>query len=81
MNDGEIMHRITRLVDEEQELLRRGGEHQGLTPEEHQRLESIQVTLDQLWDYLRQRRARRHAGQDPDDAHVRPPEVVERYLQ
>jgi hypothetical protein len=39
------------------------------------------VALDQCWDLLRQRRARREMGQDPDDARVRPPEVVERYQQ
>jgi Protein of unknown function (DUF2630) len=39
------------------------------------------VALDQCWDLLRQRRARRELGENPDDATVRPPEVVERYQQ
>jgi Protein of unknown function (DUF2630) len=39
------------------------------------------VALDQCWDLLRQRRARREMGQDPNDAQVRPPEIVERYQQ
>jgi hypothetical protein len=46
-----------------------------LADEEHE------VTLDQCWDLLRQRRARRAAGQDPDDVAVRPEEVVEHYRQ
>ena len=45
------------------------------------RLESIRVSLDQCWDLLRQRRALREAGYDPEAARVRDPEVVERYEQ
>jgi hypothetical protein len=41
----------------------------------------VEVALDQCWDLLRQRRARRSAGQDPDEATVRPEEVIERYKQ
>jgi hypothetical protein len=52
-----------------------------LTDSEHRRLESIQVSLDQCWDLLRQRRALREAGRNPDAAHVRDPEIVERYEQ
>ena len=48
---------------------------------EHNRLESIKVSLDQAWDLLRQRRALRESGQDPEAAHARDPEVVERYEQ
>ncbi|MGZ4198221.1 MAG: DUF2630 family protein, partial [Solirubrobacteraceae bacterium] len=44
-----------------------------------QRLEAIRIELDQLWDYLRQRRALRDAGQDPDNAQIRDPGTVERY--
>ena len=64
---------------EEHELL---GAHQstGLDPQEHQRLESVKVELDQLWDLLRQRRALREAGQDPDGASERSGPVVEDYL-
>jgi hypothetical protein len=46
-----------------------------------ERLAKINVELDQCWDLLRQRRALRDAGQDPDQAEVRPADVVERYLQ
>jgi hypothetical protein len=43
------------------------------------RLKEITVELDQLWDLLRQRRALREFGTDPNEALIRPPEVVEKY--
>jgi Protein of unknown function (DUF2630) len=79
-DDEQIHNRIEELVAEEQELYGRVGEG-GLSANEHNRLESIQVSLDQCWDLLRQRRALRESGQDPDAARVRDPEVVERYEQ
>jgi hypothetical protein len=79
--DEQIHGSIEKLVAEEQELFEKGGHEGGLSPEEHNRLESIRVSLDQSWDLLRQRRALREAGQDPNAAHVRDPEVVERYEQ
>src|SRR6476469_3535258 len=80
MNDEQIHDRIEQLVSEEHELYDRVGEG-GLNADEHNRLESLKVSLDQCWDLLRQRRALRESGQDPDAAHVRDPEVVERYEQ
>ena len=80
MEDEQIHNRIERLVAEEQELYERGAGG-GLSENEHNRLESIQVGLDQCWDLLRQRRALRESGQDPDAARVRDPEVVEGYEQ
>ena len=80
MEDEAIHQRIERLVAEEHELYERGGEG-GLNDNEHRRLESIKVSLDQCWDLLRQRRALREAGYDPRAARVRDPEVVERYEQ
>jgi Protein of unknown function (DUF2630) len=80
MADEQIHDRIEELVTEEQELYGRVGEG-GLSAQEHNRLESIRVSLDQCWDLLRQRRALRESGQDPDAAQVRDPEVVERYEQ
>ncbi len=53
----------------------------GLSPAESERLRSVEVQLDQCWDLLRQRRARREFGQDPDEAIVRDPDTVERYQQ
>jgi len=81
MDDERIHNRIEELVAEEQELYDRGGEGSGLNDTEHRRLESIKVSLDQSWDLLRERRALRDAGYDPNAARVRDPEVVERYEQ
>jgi hypothetical protein len=80
MEDEAIHSRIEELVAEEQELYERGAEG-GLNESEHRRLETIKVGLDQSWDLLRQRRALREAGYDPDVARIRDPEVVERYEQ
>ena len=52
-----------------------------LIDEEHDRLRDIEVELDQCWDLLRQRRARREHGQDPGESEVRPPSTVENYRQ
>jgi hypothetical protein len=81
MADEQIHNRIEELVREEQELYERGGDEGGLTEGERLRLDSIKIGLDQCWDLLRQRRALREAGRDPSSAHVRDPEVVERYEQ
>ena len=80
MADEGIHNRIEELVAEEHDLYGRAAEG-GLSEDEHRRLESIKVGLDQCWDLLRQRRALREAGGDPGAAHVRDPEVVERYEQ
>jgi hypothetical protein len=80
MEDEGIHNRIEQLVAEEHDLYKRGEEGE-LSDGEHRRLESIKVGLDQCWDLLRQRRALREAGKDAGAAHVRDPEVVERYEQ
>lgn len=80
MDDPQIHDSIDRMVAEEQKLWER--EAAGKASEsDRQRLEAVRVSLDQCWDLLRQRRARRDAGQDPGGAEVRPAEVVERYEQ
>ncbi len=80
MEDAQVHGSIERLVAEEHELWER--EAAGVaTDDDRRRLESIKVSLDQSWDFLRQRRALREAGRDPDDADVRAPEVVETYEQ
>jgi Protein of unknown function (DUF2630) len=84
MSDESIAARIERLVNEEHEL--RGREEQDSTDEERldtdrRRLDEVQIELDRCWDLLRQRRALRDAGADPEDAQARGPETVERYLQ
>lgn len=80
MDDKEIMQHIERLVNEEHELLNL-AEAGGLDDAQHARVQELQVNLDQCWDLLRQRRARRHAGLNPDEAKVRDPEIVEHYQQ
>ena len=80
MDDAEIVKRIGELTEEEHQL-EQGHADEPLGPDELERLRSLEVALDQCWDLLRQRRARRNAGLDPDDAKVRPPVVVEGYQQ
>ena len=81
MDDNEILGRINDLIQTEH-ALRTGltsGEISGGT--ERERLAAIEESLDQCWDLLRQRRARREFGQDPEGAHVRPSSQVEGYQQ
>ena len=80
MDDSQVLDRIGALVEEEHTLERQatGG---GLDDREQARLQEVEVQLDQCWDLLRQRRARREAGQDPESAQVRPEGTVEGYLQ
>ncbi len=80
MNDVEIVQRITELADEEHEL-ERSHAGQRLSDEELRRLRAVEVALDQCWDLLRQRRARRAAGEDPEGAGVRTEPTVEGYQQ
>ncbi len=79
--DREIIEHIDRLVDEEHALERAHGEGKSLSAEEKARLRALEVHLDQLWDLLRQRRARRAAGLDPDQAAERDASTVEGYRQ
>ncbi len=81
MNDGPMFERINELAIEEEELWERAGDGDGLDASGRGRLEAIKVELDQCYDLLQQRRARRSAGLDPDGARVRQPEIVERYQQ
>jgi hypothetical protein len=80
MDDVEIVRRIGQLADEERDL-EKAHTGSGLSEENVARLRSVEVALDQCWDLLRQRRARRNAGQDPDATEVRPESVVEGYRQ
>ena len=75
MVDEDIYQRINSLVDEEKVLRENEG------PDDVVRLAHIEETLDQCWDLLRQRRALREFGRDPDDAQVRDVDTVERYEQ
>jgi hypothetical protein len=79
MDDESLIRRINELATEEHELFT--TESRGdASAADVERLRGLEVTLDQCYDLLRQRRARRAAGQDPDDATVRDASTVEGYL-
>ncbi len=80
MDDLEVVARINKLTEEEH-LLQQAHVGEPLTGDELDRLRSVEVALDQCWDLLRQRRARRNAGADPDDAALRSEDTVEHYRQ
>ena len=75
--DQPVLGHIDRLVKEEERLYAQSA----LTDDDRDRLVKIKVELDQCWDLLRQRRALREFGRDPDQANVRPPKIVENYEQ
>jgi hypothetical protein len=76
-SDESILTKITSLVQEEQRLYGQDT----LSEHDRLRLERMKVELDQCWDLLRQRDAKREFGDNPDTAKVRPAAVVERYKQ
>ena len=80
MDDNTVLRRIGELADEEL-ALEESHAGRALSAEEMARLREVEIELDQCWDLLRQRRARRVAGQVPDQAEVRSEDIVERYLQ
>jgi hypothetical protein len=80
MNDDQIHTSIEQLVAEEHDLWQREGDGTA-TEGDRERLKAIAVSLDQCCDLLRQRRARRSAGLDPDSAEERSARVVESYEQ
>jgi hypothetical protein len=75
--DRPVLKHIEQLVKEEQRL----RNEKSLPPTDHERLDALQVELDQCWDLLRQRRALREFGESPDHARVRPKDIVENYEQ
>lgn len=77
VSDGTVLRHIEALVAEEHRL----QAHVSLSEEDRVRLRAVEVELDQSWDLLRQRRALRTVGQDPDKAQVRPADIVEKYEQ
>jgi hypothetical protein len=79
MDDAQLGDRIEALVAEEHRLLDAHGAA-GLSDAEHARLAAVGVALDRAWDLMRQRRARRSAGLDPDGASLRDEDTVEGYL-
>jgi hypothetical protein len=75
--DERVLGKIKALVDEEHAL----RSEPNLDGHRSERLEALRVELDQCWDLLRQRRALREFGGNPEQAKVRPPEIVENYEQ
>ena len=73
--DKNVLGHIEELVSEEKKLYAQGE----ISDAERERLAKINVELDRCWDLLRQRRALREYGRDPDQAEVRPARVVENY--
>jgi uncharacterized protein YjaG (DUF416 family) len=80
VDDLDIVRRVGKLADEEH-TLERTHVGEAMSDAELKRLRDIEVALDQCWDLLRQRRARRDAGEDPDAATARPETIVEGYEQ
>lgn len=82
MSDESITTRIESLVAEEHELRHREESDSDAALEtDQERLRAVEIELDRCWDLLRQRRALREAGVNPDEAHARDASTVERYLQ
>jgi hypothetical protein len=82
MSDESITAHIEKLVDEEHELRQREqADDDDALEADRERLRTVEVELDRCWDLLRQRRALRDAGADPDSAHTRDAGTVEGYLQ
>ncbi len=75
--DQSVLKHIQQLAAEEHRLFA----HEALTDADRARLAKINIELDQCWDLLRQRQALQDAGRNPNEAHVRPPEIVEDYEQ
>ncbi|MER7541731.1 DUF2630 family protein [Actinomadura sp.] len=81
MDEKAILDRINEFIEEEHALRQAHERAETTDGEARDRLRRLEVALDQCWDLLRQRRARLAAGQNPDDAEVRPAGEVEGYLQ
>jgi hypothetical protein len=79
MEDERVLGRINELAHEEHQLFEKESRGEA-SDRDRERLKDLQVTLDQCWDLLHQRRARRSAGQDPNEATVRDERTVEGYL-
>ena len=77
--DIDIQNRIKGLIDEEHGLRTRLSKGEITVDEENHRLRRIEVELDQCWDLLRQRRAKRQYGENPEEAQVRDAATVENY--
>jgi hypothetical protein len=81
MDDAQVLKKINELAEEERRIHASARPEEGLSAADHARLDAIEVALDQCWDLLRRRRARRRAGEDPDVEVLRDAGTVESYLQ
>ena len=79
MDDQDVITRINKLADEEHQLFQKESRGEA-SDADRERLKDLGVSLDQCWDLLHQRRARRSAGLDPDEANVRDESTVEGYV-
>jgi Protein of unknown function (DUF2630) len=79
VEDQDVVDRINELARQEHELFEKESRGEA-KDSERERLKKLEVMLDQCWDLLHQRRARRDAGMNPDEATVRDPQTVEGYL-
>jgi Protein of unknown function (DUF2630) len=80
MNDSQIHEHIEKLVAEEHRLYEESDDRR-LSADEVKRLEELNVQLDRYYDLLRQRRAKREFGEDPNRAHIRSGKTVENYVE
>jgi len=81
MDDKEIFSTIDDLINTERDLRARLAAGELTSEQEHEQLRTVEEQLDQCWDLLRQRRARREFGEDPSGSTARPAGEVEGYLQ
>jgi hypothetical protein len=79
VDDKQILERINELATKEKDLFKKQADGE-VSDDERKQLKKIEVTLDQCWDLLHQRRARRSAGMNPDEAEVRDAGTVEGYV-
>lgn len=78
MDDKNILQLIDKLAREEHDLFKNES-HGKSTNTDRERLLQLQTLLDQCWDLLRQRRAKREFGQDPDEARPRDEKTIKSY--
>jgi hypothetical protein len=79
MEDAKVIGQIDKLAREEHELFERESRGHA-TKVDQERLRQLETMLDQCWDLLRQRRAKREFGEDPNDAQLRDPKTVKNYI-
>jgi hypothetical protein len=81
MDDSKILQQINAMIEAEHELRRQHEEAGGPDAETTNKLRALEESLDRCWDLLRQRRAHREFGEDPETSTARPVSQVENYLQ